>query len=769
MLAIKDLNDEVYLLTGASAIQRVRRVNGEKELSLTVEKTKQNAHFFDDIEKLWRVIDFNGEEYPIMLYRDIAEGEGYVREFSCLHSFFDDMRNHVIYESFTGSLTFIAMMQFIFDDSDYEFNILDSFGSQDFENFGDDYGLELFKTALDRYKAEFSVEGKIVTLRAKIGDTTDFQYRHKFNLESVEREVDALDFSTYAEGYGRGDLKQVYTSPLAAVYGKRPIKAVRDERYTLPASLLNRLKEIVDSSVKISLTVKLTDLRASGYNKNHPNEGDTIILVDDRFELKVDARIVEIKEQLHPNGTVLDCDVTLSNFDNIFEQQRRIHNATKAIADAIEGKRPLPFEALAYAVQRATIDLQNAQTEVFFPENGGFLLVSKTNPNEIVVINSAGIGVSDDAGQTFENALTGKGIVAERVIAGMLQGMTFLSDDGTSTMWVQGGDIRLTDTANGRNLNLNPLGMTGFDGAGNILFQATKTWVTSSILGTNTTNVYTAAESNGELRVVDINGIPGDGLVGSYNYLPVRSSGLYGNFWNINPASGDNPQNLYARPLSDGELRITANSTTDLYRDLRARTGYMNAVENNAMFGESVHLYMRPRSTGEVRATAAGTIDNYVPIRASGYFGSYLDTLETHLYLRPAGDPGEARVTVRGTTDVYQPIRAKDFITDTSVRGNKTNIEEYDVDTLSTVRNGSAYLYNRATDKEGARKQLGLMIDELPEVTHSDYGDSFALYALCGFLFKAAKDTLSEFEEYKQSSTERMNALLERIEALEVR
>lgn len=418
MLAIKDLSGEVFALSGASNIKRVRRVNGEKELSLTLDKTRQNAHFFDDIEKLWRVIDFNGEEYPVLLYRDIAEGEGYVREFSCLHSFFDDMRNHVIYTTFTGSRTFIAMMEFIFNGSGYTFNILDSFAAQQFENFGDDYGLELFKTAIDRYGAEFSVDDKVVTLRTKIGDTTDFQYRHKFNLESVEREVDALDFSTYAEGYGKGVLKEVYTSPLAEIYGKRPIKAIRDERYTLAASLQKRLKEAVDSSVRISLTVKLTDLRASGYNKNHPNEGDTIILVDDRFDLKVDARIVEITEVLHPNGTVLDCDVTLSNFDNIFEQQRRIHNATKTLADAIEGKRPLPFEALAYAVQRATIDLQNAQTEVFFPENGGFLLVSKTNPNEIVVINSAGIGVSDDAGQTFENALTGKGIVAERVIAG---------------------------------------------------------------------------------------------------------------------------------------------------------------------------------------------------------------------------------------------------------------------------------------------------------------------------------------------------------------
>src|SRR5690606_10295774 len=184
----------------------------------------------------------------------------------------------------------------------------------------------------------------------------------------------------------------------------------------------------------------------------------------------------------------------------------------------------------------------------------------------------------------------------------------------TSTMWVQGGDIRLTDDASGRNLNLNPLGMTGFNEAGDILFQATKTWVTSSILGTNTTNVYTAAQTNGEHRVVDINGIPGDGLVDSYNYLPIRTSGIYGNFWNINPASGLNAQNLYARPLSDGEVRVTANSTTDLYRDLRARSVYANMLENNGLFGESIHTYIKPRSGGEVRATVAGSVDNHVPV-----------------------------------------------------------------------------------------------------------------------------------------------------------
>ncbi|MGM0903057.1 MAG: phage tail spike protein [Bacillota bacterium] len=449
MLAIKNLEGEIFLLTGASDIVRKRRVNGEKELSLKLHKTKQNASFFGDIEKLWRIIDFNGEEYPILLYRDVAVGNSYTRDLSCLHSFFDDMRNHVVYQSFSSSKTFDAMMQFIFNGSGYSYNIIGQFYAQDFENFGDDYGLELFKTALERYGAEFTLDGMVVNLRTRIGNTTDFQYRHKFNLESIEREVDALDFSTYGEGFGKDGLHVFYRSPLADIYGERPIKAVRDERFTIAENLTAHVKEIVDSSLKITLTVKLSDLRASGYNKNHPDEGDTLILVDDRLDLKIDTRIVEISEKFDNKGKVLDCDVTLSNFSNIFEQQRRIHNATKTLADAISGKRPLPFEALAVAVQQATIALQNAQTELVFPANGGIMAVDKNDPNKIVVFNSAGLGVSEDGGQTFKTAVTGSGFVADLITVG-----TMLADR------IKGGTLTLGGDVNGRMIVLNDNGET---------------------------------------------------------------------------------------------------------------------------------------------------------------------------------------------------------------------------------------------------------------------------------------------------------------------
>ncbi|CAH0185747.1 phage tail protein [Peribacillus simplex] len=826
MLAIKNLEGEVFLLTGASNIVRKRRVNGEKELSLKLDKTVQNAHFFDDIDKLWRVIDFSGEEYPILIYRDVAMGNGYTREINCLHSFFDDMRNHVIYEKFTGSKTFAAMMEFIFAGSGYTYNIIDQFLANDFENFGDDYGLELFKTALERYVAEFTVSGKTVTLRAQIGNTTDFQYRHKFNLESIERDVDALDFSTYGEGFGKGTLHVTYTSPLAAIYGKRSIKAIRDERFTKADSLTATVKEAVDTSLKIALTVKLSDLRASGYNKNHPNEGDTIILVDDRLGLKVDTRIVEIVEALDKKGNVLDCDVTLSNYSNIFEQQRRIHNATKTIADAIEGKRPLPFEALAIAVQQATIALQNAQTELEFPDNGGILAISKTNPNHFVLFNSAGVGISTDAGQTFKTAITAAGIIADVVTAGLrgiiIEGVEIIgsiirsADEGTE-FYVEGGNMILSRT-NGRKVTVNPDGIYGLDGAGAITFKADRGLVTSAALGTSNSNVYLAPDSNNEVRVVDVKSIPSDGVAENYSYRPIRAQGL-----RFGPGA-----NGYIG--TEGELRITSSGFlledgSVIYRNLRAaniygssfitqtasawigtdsalhvvakgtaegsinpiyRALYAGNIFGTAFITQSTNAYIGTDS--ELRVVNKGLTDIYRDVRASVYRGIALDldgsTTAEHLYVRPSAS-GSVRITSRGTTDSFRPIEASEFNVASSIFYKK-NIEDYSGSATSLINDTPVRLYHLNEDIDGIdHKRVGLLVQESPiEIINMKTGDSIDIYAMASLLWKAAQESdvkiqqqqqqinaqqqqLTDFAALTESLTSRLVELEERVAQLE--
>ncbi|WP_225230518.1 prophage endopeptidase tail family protein [Cytobacillus stercorigallinarum] len=251
---------------------------------------------------------------------------------------------------------------------------------------------------------------------------------------------------------------------------------------------------------------------------------------------------------------------------------------------------------------------------------------------------------------------------ADTINAGAIRGIDiygsqFRSSDGLTRMDITGGHIRLREN-DGTYVHVNPDGLFGYNSSGSLRFKADRTLVISAALGTSNANVYLAAMTNGEARVVNYDDIPGDGLIGSYRYLPLRASGFYGNFWNINPAIS--ATHLYARPLSNGELRVTLNGTTDIYQPIRVESVKTNLVEVNSLSSSSSHLYIKSLSGGEIRATVSGTIDNYVAVRGSGFYGSFIDrgtAAGVHLYARPAGG-GELQVTVRGTTDTYRPVRA---------------------------------------------------------------------------------------------------------------
>ncbi|TDL34583.1 hypothetical protein E2R51_02375 [Jeotgalibacillus sp. S-D1] len=541
-----------------------------------------------------------------------------------------------------------------------------------------------------------------------------------------------------------------YTSPNASKFpnpmspdGFRHAEPVYDERITDKDTLIDKLKKSIQDEPLLSISVDSTEI--SGEVKN---EGDWGYIIYEPMKIKLEARVVELSESYHfynNKWNLLSCNVTLSNFrDKISDITTRFTQTQKRVDRMFNGQEKLPSKALDDAILTATNILINDNAN--FTYAPGYVLgVNTDNSSLLTKLTSQGLGISKDGGQTFDTAITGEGIVAEVITAGTLRGMHFTSENLDSLMWLEGGNIRL-ESIQGRYMEMSPTGLYGFNAGGSIRFQADSALVTSAALGTSNANVYLG--SINETRSVHYASLPGDGLVDSYTYTPVRASGFYGNFWNINSAlSGSS---LYARPLTNGELRITLNGTTDQYRDLRAREINTNMISPNGLYGASRHMFVRAYSDGEVRMSSASNVEDYVNVRAKGYYGTFIDTTATHIYARPGGDPGELRVTVRGTTNVYQPVRAKDFITDTSVRDNKTNIETYEENTLDVFRKAHAYMYNRTTDKEGARKQLGMMIDEMPEETHSGAGDSFALYAFASYLAKGLKDTIHELDQLKE-------------------
>lgn len=76
----------------------------------------------------------------------------------------------------------------------------------------------------------------------------------------------------------------------------------------------------------------------------------------------------------------------------------------------------------------------------------GLIAKDKNNPNYVVVLNSAGLGVSTDGGMTFRNAITGRGIVAERILAGEIKGSTLRTDSGSNYVHIEKQFIRLMES-----------------------------------------------------------------------------------------------------------------------------------------------------------------------------------------------------------------------------------------------------------------------------------------------------------------------------------
>src|SRR5699024_4481056 len=226
------------------------------------------------------------------------------------------------------------------------------------------------------------------------------------------------------------------------------------------------------------------------------------------------------------------------------------------------------------AVAQATKDLHNMTSELTIPPNGGLMAVDTNNPNNVVLFNAAGIGVSDDGGATFKNSITGQGVVAETIVGNSIIGVNLSSVDETGYFHVNGSDAEFYDNNTNRRVAISPNGLYGYNANDSVRFQADSLLVTSRALGTTTDNVYLAAQSNHEARVVDMAGIPGDGEIGSYTYLPLRGNGFYGNYLEVN--AGVTGSNLYLRPRSGGEVRVTGAGTTDAYYPLRAGRIYSN-------------------------------------------------------------------------------------------------------------------------------------------------------------------------------------------------
>jgi phage minor structural protein len=436
LLTITDIGGNTEALTGYRGLQRKRNVNGEKTLAFLVMPTPQNVHSFPMVYEE-SIVEFDGEPYRIKQISEKSRGNTFYKEVIAVHTFFDLIDEHV-YALHNGSMTFSAALQFVLGGSGYTWSIVDTFYAQSFEDFGDENRLALFQRLLVRYGAEFTLNGTHITFRKRIGNATDFQFRYNYNVKTLSRDVKTSNLSTYIKGFGKKNddgtyvVESEYTSPNAEIFGIRHAAPVRDERYTTKAGLDERLQAEINDEPEVSITIDFADLRRAGFPYDVPSEGDDVFLIYEPIGIDVEARLVDIDEEFTEGSDLpIRTIVTLGNIrDSIVD---RWANVEKQVKDIIGGNTKLPYSAIDAAIRRATEALQSAQTELEF--NNGIIARSKDNPNHLVLLNSAGVGISTDGGATFSEAVTYLGINTSLLTAGQIDANNIIVRGGTENAY----------------------------------------------------------------------------------------------------------------------------------------------------------------------------------------------------------------------------------------------------------------------------------------------------------------------------------------------
>lgn len=445
MITFTDVENNEY--QAQCEIEKTDAVNGEKSLSGTI-------YFGQDVKaniaKGW-TLSFLNEDYVVVTYTK-NDKENTVA-FSAVQAFFYKMSKTGFYETWNGSHPFTSYLDALFAGTGYTYDNTASVAAFEKQDWGMSDRLSLFNDIIDQANVEFYVEGTVVHVVPAMGSDLSTIVRKKFNLDTAEIQTDNTSFATYGRGYGAYSkpndttserLEVEYKSPLYDYYypkfGAIEAVPVADERYTIADNLLAAVKDKVDKSWAISLTINLVDLQSVGYKYSMANPGDYITVIDDNLNFSDKVRIIKVTSDYDIRGTRTKTEVECGSLS--FAEQQKTSQST--LSNVAAGKIPVPNEWLTSQVQLATNSLLAARTELRFTDQG-IIAVDKSDSNKVVILNSAGLGVSTDGGQTFKSAVTADGVVADRLFGNLISGITYETEDPVSHYMIRlkGGAMEL--------------------------------------------------------------------------------------------------------------------------------------------------------------------------------------------------------------------------------------------------------------------------------------------------------------------------------------
>lgn len=331
MITFTDVENNEY--QAQCEIEKTDAVNGEKSLSGTI-------YFGQDVKakiaKGW-TLSFLDEEYVVVTYTK-NDKENTVA-FSAVQAFFYKMSKTGFYEKWNGSHPLSSYLDALFAGTGYTYDNTASVAAFEKQDWGMSDRLSLFNDIIDQANVEFSVEGTVVHIVPAMGSDLSTIVRKKFNLDTAEIQTDNTSFATYGRGYGAYSkpndttskrLEVDYKSPLYDYYypkfGAIEADPVADERYTIADNLLAAVKEKVDKSWTISLTLNLVDLQSVGYKYEMAKPGDYITVIDENLNFSDKVRIIKVTSDYDIRGTLTKTEVECGSLS--FAEQQKTSQST---------------------------------------------------------------------------------------------------------------------------------------------------------------------------------------------------------------------------------------------------------------------------------------------------------------------------------------------------------------------------------------------------------------------------------------------------------
>lgn len=746
-LFLQDLKGKEY--PAYAEIRRNKRVNGQREITLSFLSNQINVDFIDKIEFGWKLL-FKGEWYTIIAPAYQLDGDQTSVSVEAVLSFFVDLNGHYLQDEVEDkSFTPASFFSDLFTGTGYSFVLVDSLGANTLNYQRNQSKTERFLYAIDRFKGEYTIKGKVAYIYSLSGSDKDIILHDDLNIQDARVEVDASGFHTYAKGYGDLDeskedadyeLETEYLSPLADKYGKIEGPAIYDGSFKHESALHDAVKKQVENSYKVSTTITPVDLTNNGYPEMQLEEGDRVYLHIDRLDLNQQVRVIEIEESFDVEGNIIDVQYTLGNESIAKRYKTQQYDTLKDFQDIMNGDKKIETSWLDEAVKRAA-DIINGNLDSHFSYGPGEIIgINRSNPNEYMRFNTDGIGFSRDGGKTYESAITYEGIVANAINAGTLRGIfiegveihgsIFLSRNSeteytrienaeittrgqytrtwfgeTTTedvgLQVRYGRLRFHNYDNQRNLYLFDKGITTYLGGSD-----SENGEDSSNYGSGTIEFFSYRHNN-----------------------LIRGLTMYSN--NGVVALESEQRNIVIAPRYT--TRANGNKFSFDAKDV---------TNDGVIYFGNTAIRFKADTTGEPLIWATDASGD----RASGsFYGRYL-----YGDLKPRGTfaytiAPRLRVVMNDNKDTFGEVEASDFI-QTSSREKKENIREFDKNATDILCGLDIVKFDYI---EGDKDRIGVIAEDSPDIADDEretvsLGDTTFLHTKA---IQELNDRLKKMEE----------------------